>query len=230
MTRSATRLTVVSLGLAASLASVLVAQDRSHYRTYRMGDDLSSVARKIGVAASHAKLGPQPLGAVQELTWRAQYGRRGVASSTDPVGRLAFSFYNDQLFRIVIDYERNRTEGMTEGDMVAAIADMYGTPSKRMPPPTGAGLSRGRFVDTVIAQWIEGDNSIVLLEADSQASFRMVVASARLEALARAAGAPAGPTYPQEATTIAAHPNARVEQTRPAREKTRWANIASFKP
>ena len=57
---------------------------------------------------------------LQELEWRPQYFR-GAARQTDAVARVTFGFYNDQLFRIVVDYERLRTDGMTEADMVAAI-------------------------------------------------------------------------------------------------------------
>jgi hypothetical protein len=231
MTTSVRRLIVVSLCIAASSASLLGAQERSHYRTYQMGDDLLSIARQIGVAPPRANLLPHSLGAVLELTWRAQYVRRGVVPPADPVARLVFSFYEDQLFRIVIDYERDRTEGMTEADMVAGISEIYGQPSKRTLPPSPVGLPPERDVDTVIAQWVDGDYSIALLGVESQAAFRMIVASARLEALARAAGGHAVPTYPPEMTSVdVARPNADVEKTRPAREKTRRANIASFTP
>lgn len=37
-----------------------------------------------------------------------------------------FSFYNDQLFRLVIDYDRQRTEGMTDADMVQTLSETYG--------------------------------------------------------------------------------------------------------
>ena len=37
-----------------------------------------------------------------------------------------FSFYNDQLFRIVVDYSHDRTEGMTQADMIEALSDVYG--------------------------------------------------------------------------------------------------------
>jgi hypothetical protein len=42
---------------------------------------------------------------VQDLGWRAGYARR--ATPGDPVARLVFSFYEDQLF-IMIDYVRSR--------------------------------------------------------------------------------------------------------------------------
>ena len=67
---------------------------------------------------------------LQELEWRPQYFR-GVPQPIDAVSRITFGFYDDQLFRIVVDYDRLRTEGMTEADMVGAISAMDGPPSRR---------------------------------------------------------------------------------------------------
>ena len=69
---------------------------------------------------------PEPAG-LQELAWRPHYFR-GAPRQSDAVARVTFGFYNDQLFRIVIDYDRLRTEGMTEADMVEAISETYGPP------------------------------------------------------------------------------------------------------
>jgi hypothetical protein len=51
---------------------------------------------------------------------------------------------NDQLFRVVVDYASDRTEGMTDDDMIEAIGVVYGTPVQRVP---GAGRLATR-VDT----------------------------------------------------------------------------------
>lgn len=229
----ARRLIVLGFCIAVSSASMRGAQDRSIYRTYQMGDELSSVARQIGVALPHAGLIPEPLGAVLELTWRAEYVRRGGQPPADPVARLVFSFYEDRLFRIVIDYERDRTEGMTEGDMVAAISMTYGLPSKRTRPAPGHGFPPERDGDTVIAQWADGDHSIALLGVENRAAFRLILASARLEALARAAreGGHVVPAHPRELPSgDLVRPDADLDKSGAGREKTRRANIASFTP
>ena len=36
---------------------------------------------------------------------------------------MLFKFYDDQLFMVVADYDRRRTEGMSAEDMIAAISD-----------------------------------------------------------------------------------------------------------
>ena len=43
-------------------------------------------------------------------------------SQTDPVKQIVFSFYNDQLSKMVVDYDHERTAGMTDADLVDAIS------------------------------------------------------------------------------------------------------------
>ena len=134
------RLVAVSLFVAASSVSLFGAQTRTFYRTYRMGDDQLTISRQIGVPSAPGTMPGSP-GTVQDLRWRSQYARRGDARPGDPVARLVFSFYEDQLFRIVIDYASDRTEGMTEADMVAAVSHVYGPPAKRIGPDGAGGLA-----------------------------------------------------------------------------------------
>jgi len=50
----------------------------------------------------------------------------------DPSGRTdPFQLIHNQLFRIVVDYNNDRTEGMTDADMVEAISAVSGAPVKR---------------------------------------------------------------------------------------------------
>jgi hypothetical protein len=229
MTASVRRVIVVALCLAVSAASLLTAQTRLRYRTYEMGDDLRSIAQQIGVPSPPGLVLPRPLGVVEELKWRAEYVRRGTASSGDPVARLVFSFYEDQLFRIVIDYSPDRTEGMTEADLVAAVSKVYGPPAKRSQPADRAGSHPQLADDVVIAEWTESAYQLALLTVPGQSAFRMIVSSPRLEALARAAGTLMEPADRHDQPSIdpaGLHQN--VERT--ASETTRRANIASFIP
>ena len=230
MTNSVRRVIVVALCLVASSASLFSAQTRLRYRTYEMGDDLRTIAQQIGVPSPPGLVVPRPLGVVEELRWRAEYVRRGTAPSGDPVARLVFSFYEDQLFRIVIDYAPDRTEGMTEADLVAAVSRVYGPPAKRSQPPDRVG-SHQLADDVVIAEWTESAYQLALLTVPGQSAFRMIVSSSRLEALARAAGTLTAPADPKGQPSIdPAGPHLKVERSASAGETTRRANIASFIP
>ena len=223
------RRVVLTLLFSAMSASQLGAQGPPLYRTYQMGDDVVAISRQLGVPAPAGTLMPPGLGALVELRWRSQYVRRGVAPSSDPVASLVFSFFENQLFRIVIDYSPDRTEGMTEADVVAAVSKIYGAPAKRTHPPSPVGLRPQRPVDNVVAQWTDGEYQVALLAVRDQSTFRMIVASAALEALARAAGAHETPADVLDwETRDAARPNANNESS--AHEKTRRENIASFIP
>jgi hypothetical protein len=135
------------------------------------------------------------------------------------------------LFRIVIDYASDRTEGMTEADMVAAVSHVYGPPAKRIRPTEQAGLPRQQFEDTVIAEWITSAHHVSLLTVGDQAAFRMIVSSVPLEAFARAGGAPDAGADAQDRTSIdTSRLHANGGRAAAARETTRRANITSFIP
>ena len=61
---------------------------------------------------------------IQELEWQAQ--PTGSSSSTESPKDLVFSFYNGELFRILIKYARYETEGLTTDDMVEVVSRSYG--------------------------------------------------------------------------------------------------------
>ena len=53
-----------------------------------------------------------------------------TAPQNDPVQQIVFSFYNDQLFKLVVNYDRQRTDGLTDADMIEALSSWYGPPLK----------------------------------------------------------------------------------------------------
>jgi hypothetical protein len=219
-----------TLAIAAS-ATLVGAQGRPHYRDYAMGDDLMAISRQIGQPLVDLTSTPAVAGAVQELRWHARYVRRGAAPAGDPVDRLVFSFYEHRLFRIVIDYAPDRTEGMTEADMVAAISALYGPPVRRTLASGVGVLSPPRAAETVIAQWTRGDQSVALLALQDRTAFRMIVVSSALETLARASGAPEAPVdRPDWPSIDAARARAAIFGAELLGQKTRHANLASFVP
>lgn len=213
-----------------SICASVGAQERALYRTYVVGDALLGISRQLGVPPPVAALVPRALGTLSELTWRSQYPRRGDRVATDAVSRLVFTFYEDQLFRIVVDYSPDHTEEMSEGDMVEAMSKVYGAPARRTDPPNRAGSRLERPVDSVIAQWIDEEQHVALLAVKGPA-FRMVVTSTLLQALANAATAdePASPVLALDPGG-AEPPRVRSARSDAARAKTRRANIASFIP
>jgi hypothetical protein len=194
-----------------------------------MGDDVMAIARQIALPAP-AATARRVRGPVLELSWRVQYVRGGTPSN-DPVVLLVFSFYDDRLFQIVIDYSPARTDGMTEADMVAAVSRLYGAPAKRTDPPSPVGLDPQRRTDSVVAQWTNGELRVALLSIRDQTAFRMIVESIPLEGLASVAGATeASADIGNWASTEGGGLPGSIERGGAAREKVRLANIAAFIP
>jgi hypothetical protein len=224
------RLMAVSACLIVFSMPLVSAQDRSQYRDYQIGNDLRTIAEQSGVPPPVAQIIPRDPVGLQELEWRPHYSR-GAARQTDAVARVTFGFYNDQLFRIVIDYDRLRTEGMTEADMVGAISETYGPPSRRV-VPTGPVVQRDEPEDLLVATWEDADNSVTLLRVLDSSAFRMIVASTRLRALAQDAGAGAVQLDSHEAPQhdVPARIHDVDEDGQSGQQRARRANKAAFKP
>jgi hypothetical protein len=227
----ARRCAAIAALIVAASAAPTGAQTGPRYRTYAMGDSLQAVSRQIGQPVMEATATPAVPGGVQELRWHARYVRRGTAPSGDPVDRLVFSFYEHRLFRIVVDYAPDRTEGMTEADMVAAVSGLYGPPRRRTLATTEESGAPTRTVETVIAQWISGDQSVVLLALQGRTTFRVIVVSTGLQTLARASGAREAPVdRPDWPSIEAARARASLIGGEPPWQTTRRLNVASFVP
>jgi len=209
------------------------AQGHAQYRDFRLGGDLASVATLAGVAASDAKVIHERPAVMKELSWRPSYWISGSSKpQTDPVQQIIFSFYNDQLFRLVIEYDRRRTDGMTDGDMIQAISVAYGPQMTAKLGTTTAAVSQIEAESgTPLARWGDSEYSVVLYRSAYVSAFRLVVTSPKLDALARTAAAQALRLDTREAPQRElARQQKEKEDARAAQEKAREANKALFRP
>src|SRR5712692_7547861 len=92
-------------------APLIYAQDLSRYRAFQFGMNLLAVAKQADMNPSEARTIHERPAVIQELEWRVP---RSLSSSpeADPVSEVLFSFYNGDLFRIVVNYDQYRTEGL----------------------------------------------------------------------------------------------------------------------
>ncbi len=230
MTRSATlAATCVAVVLA---TQAVLAQDGGHYRDFQLGSNLESVAMLTAVSASQAKTVHTRPAVMQDLQWRRPYASSsGAAAAPDPVQQIAFSFYNDQLFRMVIDYDRERTEGLTEADLVEAISRMYGPVVKPSAKSAHAAAQGDEESVTPIGRWGNTEYTAVLYRSSYAAGFRMIVTSARLSALARIAEAQALRLDEREAPQRERDRQKKeASDARALQEKARLANKVAFTP
>jgi hypothetical protein len=214
----------VALVFSAQLGS---AQDLSRYRAYVLESSLESVIAGSGARAADAKTLHERPAKIQELEWRAPYVSFG-SEMADPVRGAVFSFCNDALYQIVINYDRDRMDGLTDRDIIESLTAVYGEPllksAKNRPPAA--------LPDTVVlAQWDSPGSSLTLLRNSYSTDFQLVLVSKALSTRAQGAIREAGRLDALEA------PGRELEQRKKevadataARDKTRTTNKAAFRP
>jgi len=212
-------------------ASTLAAQQPFSYRDFQLGSDVASVGKLTGSMATAAKVIHARPAAIVELEWRPRYSSRGESPQTDPVDTMLFRFYDDQLYTVIVDYDRRRTEGMAAADMIAAVSETYGPTSRLVSRPIGAQTGGYGLFETPIAIWGDAENSVTLLRGAQPDAYRLVVTSIRLENLARQASATAVRMDAAEAPQRElARQKKDAEDSLAAQEKAKTENKAQFRP
>jgi hypothetical protein len=207
-----------------------VARDLSTYREFHFGMDLAATAEQAGLNVAKAKVIHQRPAVIQELAWRPQltvdFSRQG-----DPVRSVLFSFYNGQLFQILVVYDRYRTEGLSAEDVIEAISAEYGPATQPAAEVTFSSSQVYNNKELVIARWEDSLYSFNLFRSAFQPTFGMVGFSKRLDVLARAAIADAIRLDEQEAPQLEIDRQKKQEgKERAGREKARLANKPNFRP
>jgi hypothetical protein len=177
---------VVSLAMLLLSAPVIHGQDLSKYRTFSFGMSLAELSNQVDLKPLQAKLIHQRPAVIQELTWWPRESSR-PSLQADTVWQVFFTFYNDELYRILVTYDPDTTNGLTAEDMVRAVSAQYGTatrPDAQISFPTN---ELYRSTEKVIARWEDSQYSINLFRATSLNSFGLVMFSKRLDRQAEAA-------------------------------------------
>jgi hypothetical protein len=212
----------------------LQAQDLSRYRDFRRGSTLASVQKISETTPSDVKVIHQRPAVIQELRWRPPtLHSSGTMEPTEAVHEATFRFYNDRLFQIVVDYDRQRTAGLTDADLIEAISGIYGVPiltstNLRVTAVPSVMPTNG---DTVVARWSDPETSLTLVRGTYPTSLRLILALTSVEVFARSASADAIRQDHDEA------PQREIERVdkidadhRVAGDKARVVNKPLFKP
>ena len=226
-----TRSCVISIALAALSMPLLYAQDLSSYRGFRLGMNLSEVAKQADVKPSEAKVIYQRPAVIQELKWRPQSSYSSSAQG-DPVQEVLFSFYSGELYRIVVIYDQQRTEGLTDEDLSEGISAKYGKPTTPVAKIISSSPSQV-YSDSekVIARWEDSQSSINLFRFSYGSAPGMLVFSKRLDALAQVAIVEAIRLNEQEAPQREIdRQKQQDDEKRTAGQKVRPVNKANFRP
>jgi hypothetical protein len=179
----------VTLALVTCCSAVVQAQDVSAYRGVRLGMTVGEVATAAGVPPADVTVSFQRPVLVQELEWRHPAGLSvtDVPTDQDSVASVRYTFCNGALYRIVVSYDPDRTEGLTDQDMVDALAPVYGT--ARMPggKVVTSPVSQ-TYADTeaVTATWEDARASVTLFHGTYRSTFGLIISGKALSAQAQA--------------------------------------------
>lgn len=208
-------------------------QSLSQYRNFALGNDVASVSAVAGIDPAEARTIHHRPAVLQDLEWRpSRWVAGSTTSSVDPVEQIRFSFYDDQLFRVVVDYGHEQTEGMTGADMIEGISSVYGMPlpqsSRTRLPVSQLETEPG----SLVARWGDSEHRVALYQTSSYgAAYRLIVADTRLDAMARKAEAQARRLDDQEAPAReVARQKKEQDNARAAAAKARAANKPVFRP
>lgn len=212
----------------------LQAETHGDYREFALGSPLARVvAQTDSAVADVVRIHEQPA-LIQQLRWRIPlFAPKTNEPRKDTVQQVVFNFFDDQLFKITVDYDRLRVEGMTDSDMIAALSERYGLPiAPRMAPRRSEPNSLDPSVSSDhVAAWEQGDVAVVLLRNEFTGGFQLVVTSKRLENLAGIASTEATRLETQAAPALeVARRQKEVDAARDAKERVRASNKASFQP
>lgn len=225
------RILIFSFFWAVLPMTLIWAQDLSRYRDFQIGMNLFKVAEQAGMDPAQAKSIHERPAVIQELEWRPGISL-GSPSSTDPVKEILFGFYNNQLYRIVINYDQDNTQGLTDQDLIEGISAKYGKPA--MPVATIISSTASQEYgdsEKVIARWENPEYSLNLFRFSYKSSYGMIVFSKRVNILAKTAIAESIRLNDLEA------PQREIERQKKQNEeklaagrKARTANKANFRP
>ena len=203
---------------------LLSGADLSTYRGFHFGMSLNAAVKHSGMDASEVTVMHKRPALIQELKWRPS---RFVAfGDKDPVDQVEFAFLDGQLFRIVVDYGREKIAGLTTGDLIDGISAQYGAATM---PGVPMVLS-SQFEDEkaqVPARWEDADYSLNLVQLPYSATLKIVIFQKVLNARAEAAIAEGIRLDTEQAPGLA---KLEAENAKTELDKNRLVNKAHFRP
>jgi hypothetical protein len=221
---------VASIG-ALLCAHPLAAQTPFQYRQYTLGSSVTSVLTTSKTRDDGAKTLHERPAHIQELEWRAPYVLSGTMLA-DPVRDILFGFYDDQLYQVVVTYDRDRVEGLTNDDVIESISSTYGVPLLRHAQVARNVLPGATPAETtVVAEWEDAASVLSLTRDTYSPRYQLVLVSKVLHPRAVAAIKEALRLDTEEAPQRELNQRTKdVADARVASQKARVLNKAAFKP
>lgn len=226
--RAATGIKVLLIACSVLSVPVVSAGELAAYRGFAFGSSIAVVSKQAGLQPRDVKVVYEQPALIQTIEWQPRYEMR-ADGKPESIRDGMFSFLNGQLYRIAVNYDRYQLEGMTSGDVIAALSQTYGVASY----PEAQIPFRSIFDETapVLARWEDASSVYDLVFSRDQATFALVLYSKDLAITADAAIVQAirmeALAAPQRAKD---EEGKRVEDDRLALEKARAKNKPNFQP
>jgi hypothetical protein len=207
-------------------APLLRGQVLSKYRHFTFEMSLTTVLERTDQKMADVKVIHGHPALIQEVTWWPP-NLPGTSFRSDTVEQILFSFYNAELYKISVTYDRTSTEGLTAGDMVKSISAKYGPATSVKPEVDSATNERYDMRQEPVASWEDSQYSLNLVRSSFSGGFMLVIYSKRLNAEAEVALAEAVKLEKQEGPQREAE--RQTKQTADL-EATRQQTQKSFRP
>ena len=208
------------------MGPLLHAQDLSKYRQFTLGMNVTNVLGLTEQRSTAVKMLHSRPALIQELTWWPP-NVSGVSLRSESVEQIQFSFYNGELYKITVTYDRPSTEGLTERDMVKSISAKYG-PATIVAPDVDSAMN-GLYDSTQksVASWEDGQYFFNLVRSSFNDVLGLVALSKKANAQAELAIAEAVKLDQQEGPKREAD---RQKKQTDDLEVARQKNQKSFRP
>lgn len=203
-------------------APLLRGQDLSKYRHFTLGMSLTRVLERTDQKMADVKVIHSRPALIQELTWWPT-SSPGTPSRPEAVEQMLFSFYNGELYKMSVTYDRSSTEGLTDEDIVKSITAKYG-------PATYVALAidfAANETQQPVASWEDSQYSLNLVRSSFTGGFQLVIYSKKVNVEAELALAEAVRLDKQEGPQREAE---RLKKETDALEVARLKNQKSFRP
>ena len=207
-------------------APLLRAQDLSKYRHFTLGMNLTKLLERTEQRLTDVKTIHGRPELIQELTWWPA-NDPGPSLRSDSAEQILFSFYNGELYKISVTYDRPSTEGLTEADMVKSISARYGPATIVAPELDSVTDGQYNSKQKPVASWEDAQYSLSLVRSSYNDVLGLVAFSKRANAQAELAIAEAMKLDEQEGPKKEAERQKKqIDDLEVARQK----NQKSFRP
>jgi hypothetical protein len=220
------RTSILCLVVLLFAAPLLRAQDLSKYRHFTLGMSLTSMLERTDQKMADVKVIHGRPALIQELTWWPPTVP-GTSLRSENIEQTLFSFYNGQLYKISVTYDRTSTEGLTVEDVVKSISAKYGPATNVVLEINGTKNDRYDVKQKPVASWEDAQYSFNLVRSSFSDDLGLIIYSKRVNAEAELAFVEAVKLDEQEAPQREAE---RVKKQMDDLEVARQKNQKSFRP